>query len=192
MECITDFKIVSMSTISYVIAHIPDSLPDRSLLYCDIKLSVDLCLNLQETPNNDKRKYNISLIPNDFFVNEEIQVQLFEAIEKIENYLEISKDVQNAYDEFQLLVKSEMENKLPTYESSRRDNRRKLRHKPYWNKNVSFQWKKNCESEKIWLRFTSVNSMKHKLKEEYCIQRKTFDRLNRKYKRQFQAQAKKD
>ena len=33
-----------------------------------------------------------------------------------------------------------------------------------------------------------ANGMKRKHKEEYCIQRKTFDRLNRKYKRQFQAQ----
>jgi hypothetical protein len=61
------------------------SLPDHSLLYCDIKFSVDLCLNSQEIPNNDKRKYNISSIPNDFLVNKEIQVQLFEAIQKIEN-----------------------------------------------------------------------------------------------------------
>jgi hypothetical protein len=37
MEFITDFKIVSMSTISNIIAHITDSLPDHSLLYCDIK-----------------------------------------------------------------------------------------------------------------------------------------------------------
>jgi hypothetical protein len=42
-----------------------------------------LCLNSQEIPNNDKRKYNISSIPNDFLVNEEMQVQLFEAIQKI-------------------------------------------------------------------------------------------------------------
>ena len=40
----------------------------------------------------------------------------------------------------------------------------------------------------IWLPFTGANSMKRKLKEEYCIQRKTFDRLNRKYKRKFEAQ----
>jgi hypothetical protein len=52
------------------------------------------------------------------------------------------KRLQNAYDEFHLLVKSEMENKLPAYESSRRNNRRKLRYKPYWNENLSFQ----CES----------------------------------------------
>jgi hypothetical protein len=76
-------------------------------------------------------------------------VQIFEAIQKIENYLEISKDVQNANAEFFLFVKSEMENKLPTYESSRRDNRRKLRYKPYWKENLLFQWKKVCESEKI-------------------------------------------
>ena len=67
-------------------------------------------------------------------------MQLFEANQEIENYLEISKDVQNAYAEFQLFVKSEMENKLPTYESSRRDNRRNLRCKPYWKENLSFQW----------------------------------------------------
>ena len=157
-------------------------------MYCDIKFSVDICLNSQEIPNNDKRKYNISSIPNDLLVDEEIQAQLFEAIHKIGNYLEISKDVQNVYDEFQLFVKSEMENKLPTYESSRRDKRRKLRYKPYWNEHLSFQWKKVCESENICLRFTGANSMKRKLKEEYCIQWKTFDRLNRKYKRQFQAQ----
>jgi hypothetical protein len=54
--------------------------------------------------------------------------------------------------------------------------------KPYWDENLSFQWKKVCESEKIWLRLPGANSMKRKLKEEYCIQRKTFDRLNRKYK----------
>lgn len=67
MECITDFKIVSMSTISNVIAHTPDSSPDHSFLYCDIKFSVDLCSNSQEIQNNYKRKYNITSIPNDFF-----------------------------------------------------------------------------------------------------------------------------
>jgi hypothetical protein len=107
-------------------------------------------------------------------------LKLFRKFKTIWKY---PKDVQNAYDEFQLLVKSEMENKLPTYESSPRDNRRKLRYKPYWNENLSLQWKKVCESEKIWLRFTSANSMKRKRKEEYCIHRKPFDRLNRKYKR---------
>ena len=119
---------------------------------------------------------------------------IFKLMKKFKcNYLKLfrklkTKDVQNSYDEFHLLVKSEMENKLSTYESSRRDNHRKLRYKPYWNKNLSFQWKKVCESEKLWLRFTGANNMKHKHKKEYCIQRKTFDHLNRKYKRQFQAQ----
>ena len=48
-------------------------------------------------------------------------LKLFRKLKTIWKY---PKDVQNAYDEFQLLVKSEMENKLPTYESSPRDNRR--------------------------------------------------------------------
>ena len=52
---------------------------------------------------------------------------IFKLMKKFKcNYLKLfrkskTKDVQNAYDEFHLLVKSEVENKLSTYESSRRD-----------------------------------------------------------------------
>ena len=66
-----------------------------------------------------------------------------------------------------------------------RDKRKKMCYKPYWNENLSAQWKTVCKSEKKWLRFTGPNCTKRKLKEEYCVERKTFDRLNRKFKRQF-------
>ena len=110
-----------------------------------------------------------------------------ETIQKIENNIEVSSDVQNAYDEFQSLIKCEMDNKLPIYNNrSIRDKSKKSRFKPYWNDVLAMQWDKVCETEKKWLRFNRSNCLKQKYKKEYCSERKTFDRLNRKFKRKYQ------
>ena len=37
----------------------------------------------------------------------------------------------------------------------------------------------------MWLKSTGSNSQKKALKESYCSERKSFDRLNRKYKRKY-------
>ncbi|VDH99281.1 Hypothetical predicted protein [Mytilus galloprovincialis] len=92
----------------------------------------------------------------------------------------------HAYDEFESLIKTEMKDKLSTHKSHVGTKRRK--YKPYWNEELGSLWKKVCETEKIWLRFTGHSSKKRTLKEDYCHNRKTFDRLNRKYKRQYQLQ----
>ena len=61
----------------------------------------------------------------------------------------------------------------------------KSRYKPYWNDILQNQWNKVCSLEKMWLESTGSNSQKKTLKESYCSERKSFDRLNRKYKRKY-------
>ena len=61
----------------------------------------------------------------------------------------------------------------------------KSRYKPYWNDILQNQWNKVCSLEKMWLKSTGSNSQKKTHKESYCSQRKSFDRLNRKYKRKY-------
>ncbi|VDI33576.1 Hypothetical predicted protein [Mytilus galloprovincialis] len=185
MENIEDFKIVPMSDIINNISYIPDSIPDHSVLYCDVNLSINLKRNMDmnKSENNASHKHNVSSVPNDFLLNEDIFHKVLEAIQKIENYIEVSSDVQNAYDEFQSLIKCEMDNKLPIYNSSSGNKRKKSRFKPYWNDSLAGQWSKVCETEKKWLRYTGPTSLKQKYKKEYCSERKTFDRLNRKFKR---------
>ncbi|VDI73299.1 Hypothetical predicted protein [Mytilus galloprovincialis] len=92
------------------------------------------------------------------------------------------------YDQFQSLIKSEMENKLPVYETdyNRSNKRKKSMFKPYWNDILRDQWNKVCMSERKWLKHSGSNSEKRKLKDCYCTERKQFDRMNRKFKRRYQ------
>lgn len=48
------------------------------------------------------------------------------------------------------------------------------------------QWNKVSVCENTWLKSKSTKQEKRILKEKFCVERKVFDRLNRKYKPQFQ------
>jgi hypothetical protein len=79
-----------------------------------------------------------------------------------------------------------MDNKLPrTKQKTYNNNCGKSRYKPYWNDILQNQWNKVCSLEKMWLKSTGSNSQKKTLKESYCSERKSFHRLNRKYKRKY-------
>lgn len=192
MEYISDFKIITMSDIVNNVSFMPDSIPDHSLLYCDFKVDFNNKVHLNPPKNTDRIRYKVSSIPDDFLLNEEIYAKVLETIYKIENYIEATSDIQNAYDEFQDLLKCEMDMKLPKYKDSySRAKSTKFRYKPYWNDDLAIQWNKVNALEKKWLRFDGPNSAKRKIKEEYCSERKYFDRLNRKFKRKYQSQERK-
>jgi len=188
IDSISDFKIISMSSIINDIAYIPESIPDHSLLYCDFKTSVKLETksNIANNHDNKNTKYKVTNVPNDFLVNDEIRQKLLQTIDKIENYIKTENDIQHAYDEFENLIKDEMKNKLSTYKCNSGIKRKN--YKPYWNDELGNQWSKVCETEKAWLRFKGPNCRKRTLKDVYCFERKTFDKLNRKYKRKYQVQ----
>jgi hypothetical protein len=79
-----------------------------------------------------------------------------------------------------------MDNKLPrTKHKTYNNNCGKSRYKPYCNDILQNQWNKVCSLERMWLKTTGSNSQKRTLKESYCSERKSFDRLNRKYKRKY-------
>ena len=57
--------------------------------------------------------------------------------------------------------------------------------KKYWNEELEIQWNKACEKEKLWLKCKQNNGRKQ-LKAQYCAERRTFDKLNRRFKRKQQ------
>ncbi|VDI47596.1 Hypothetical predicted protein [Mytilus galloprovincialis] len=190
MEYIKDFKIVSMSTVINEINYMPDKIPDHSLLVCDVIIpggpktqNIDV---LKSDPKVQNRKFKLTNVPNDFLKNIGIIEKVNETIIRIENSIQITQNVQTAYNEFQLLIHSEMENKLSVLNlTNGSQKRKKSLYKPYWNDNLSLQWNKVCESEKKWLKFQGSKTIKRKLKEEFYSVRKQFDRLNQKYKRKY-------
>ena len=166
------------------IDYIPESIPDHSFLYCDLESTITPDTNCAEIKRSTK--YNLRTMPNDFLMSADIQHSVLLTIMRIENYIRVERDVQSAYDEFETLIKTEMKDKISTYKNNPNGKRRQ--YKPYWNNVLQNQWSKVCESKKAWLRFAGSNGRKRALKETYCNDRKTFDRLNRKFKRNYQLQ----
>ena len=109
-----------------------------------------------------------------------------DAVANIENSIGISENVQTAYDEFQMFIHDEMDNKIPkkTFNNGI-GKRKKSLYKPYWNLELTDQWNRVCEAEKKWLKCKGQSRYKRKLKSEFIDARKQFDRINRKYKRKY-------
>ncbi|VDI73230.1 Hypothetical predicted protein [Mytilus galloprovincialis] len=188
-ESILDFKIMSMSDLIAEIGYVPEKIPDHSLLYCDIHVPMCDAKYNEKSDHafNQRRKYKVSDIPNDFLKTEEIASKVHETIRNIENSMRITKDVQNAYDNFQSLIICEMNNRLPSINYSNGNmKQKKSLYKPYWNETLSRQWDQACIAEKKWLKSKGSNSAKRYLKEAFCAERKAFDRINRKFKRRYQ------
>ena len=98
MESIQNFKIVSISDLINEINYIPDKIPDNSLLLCDITLDHDQILN-SITNNKDvnRERFKLSNVPNDFLTGPEIARKVNETIERIENSLRVSENVQSLW-----------------------------------------------------------------------------------------------
>ena len=61
----------------------------------------------------------------------------------------------------------------------------RMRSKKYWNNELQLQWNKVCEKERLWPKCTNgIN--RNVLKDNYCAERRPFDQMNRRYKRQHQ------
>ena len=166
--------------------HVPERIPDHSILLCTIDVPRDT-LSESNTPVNKQHrtKYDVWRIEADFMNNENIHQQILDTIERIEYEITTNENIQSAYNDFERLLKEEMENRLPKITLNRKDNsKRKSRYKPYWNEILQEQWDKVKVTERAWTKFQGSRITKRRLKEEFCAERRVFDKLNRKYKRQ--------
>ncbi|CAC5415578.1 unnamed protein product [Mytilus coruscus] len=184
-----DFKVLKMIDILVInqVNYSPEKVPDHSILLCEIRVP-KVCIErnthtIDETTSNS-RKYRMNNIPDNFLLDNAIRDRNNETINRIENAINVENNVQSAFDEFCVLLKDEMDNKLPKMKPKHDSNGYgKSRYKPYLNDYLQNQWKKVCSLEKLWLKCTGPIRQKKSLKANYCSERKTFDRLNRKYKR---------
>jgi hypothetical protein len=111
----------------------PISIPDHSLLTCEIKLPekrIKCDVSRNENVKNINSKHKLNAIPENFLSDTELLDSLQDTINRIENTLNVNNNVQTAYDEFCVLVKDEMDNKLPIRSNSwNRNKRAKSMHK---------------------------------------------------------------
>jgi hypothetical protein len=86
----------------------PISIPDHSLLTCEIKLPekrIKCDVSRNENVKNINRKHKLNAIPENFLSDTELVDSLQDTINRIENTLNVNNDVQTAYHEFCVVVK---------------------------------------------------------------------------------------
>ena len=132
-------------------------------------------------------KYNVKNTPNDFLISESVLDQVNTTLRKIEHSITVETDIQRAYDEFVRLVTQEMDRQVQPMNTNT-SSRGRSKYKPYWNEELMLLWNKSRDSEQKWLKFMGAPMVKSQLKAKFCTDHKHFDRVHRKYKRQYQKQ----
>ncbi|CAC5395184.1 unnamed protein product [Mytilus coruscus] len=110
-----DFKVLKMIDIINQVNYNPEKIPDHSILLCEIKVP-KVCIErntqtIDETTSNT-RKYRVNNIPDNFLLDSAIRDRINETINRIENAINVENNVQSAFDEFCVLLKDEMDDKL--------------------------------------------------------------------------------
>ncbi len=169
----------------------PDVLPDHSLLTWDLLLpqsdidQMNMCQNMVDDGEiNKQERFVIKSVPDDFLEGNLQRVQ--ETIARIEQSIADEQGVNETYDEFVNLIVSEMKEKFPLCRNSVKKYKSKSMYKPYWNEELQEQWDSVEKCEELWKKCTSTTNRKRQLKAAFCQERKTFDTMNRKFKRKYQ------
>ena len=80
--------------------------------------------------------------------------------------MESQNDIDNVYKIFETVLTNEIESVLKPRTikvSWGADNKKRRIKKPWWNDQLSEQWNKTCDAEKIWLRCTKQDKKKHRI-----------------------------
>ena len=171
---------------------VPDKIPDHSLL----EWTIDLCGYdiVHDEPsvhfhNFDRVKsWNVNKIPSSFLSDSGTVEKISNTIRRIEQTLQNDCEINKAYDEFVSLITSTLDETCgvdTSRDTAIHREKTRSRAKPYWNSDLQDHWNMVCVAEKEWVQCKQP-VRKRFLREKYCSFRRTFDRLNRKYKREFQ------
>ncbi len=164
----------------------PLTIPDHSLLTCSLK-AIEIMHDGNSNKNiSTKKLYNLKNIPDTYMNNKNENV--ITHIQNLEQLLRSEDNLNDAYADLNKFIVSEMDKHLvsKTKVISSHQSKCKSKWKPYWNDKLQEHWENASEKEKIWLDFKGGGNKKRMLKKEYCSARKCFDKLLRKYKRNYQ------
>ena len=165
-----------------------DRIPDHSLLIWESEVFASLSENIAGVDQNNsssRKRFNVLNIPSDFLNNDETTILIERTIERIETSISEEHGANGAYSAFMDLIYTEMDSKLKSFTNKPHLKGRKMKCKNYWNEELELQWSKVCVKEKLWLKCKTNNARKQ-LKAQYCAERRTFDKLNRRFKRKQQ------
>lgn len=121
-------------------------------------------------------------LPGDFMCSDSVTRQIQSVISKLELETVTTEQMNNVYDMFCDVVKTEMSDKLPckritVYDGS--NNKKKRIKKPWWTEELTVLWNDMCVAEKNWVKTRN----KKEFKSVFIMKRKTFDKEVQRSKR---------
>lgn len=192
LQFYTDFNVKTMSdTMDELNLRGYDCVPDHSILHWTIQSNDNIaekeCESNGTQNKEEKKRYNLSSIPSDFLSGEVYRVDITTTIQKIEHDIDHLCDINQAYSDFSKFIISQMDKHIGRKVAKNTQHRnKKSLYKPYWNHDLEQQCNLTREKERDWLKCNGNAATRRKLKSVYLQERKQFDRLNRKAKRQYQ------
>ena len=147
---------------------------------CDISDSDQL--------NSEKsifKKYNYGTMSNEF-MNSPSWVSILEGlISRIENSTQNQEKIDELYDCMLSDVFEEMDSHIEYRFASKHSRKQYKNHKPYWNLELSNSWKTMVKAEKLFISSKQNSDLAKKLRNEYLLKRKIFDKLLRTTERKY-------
>ncbi|WAR24259.1 hypothetical protein MAR_037928, partial [Mya arenaria] len=134
--------------------------------------------------NKSKIIHDRQNIPEVFMNNHDMYELLKEKINLLEADRDRQEHIDNSYTEFLDILNSQMKTHLNPREINLNVNNTKNKrvNKPWWNEDLSVEWKGVCVSEKLWLN-CKIRSQKNLLKAIFMNKRKLFDKNVKRRKR---------
>ena len=202
LQYCTQMKTMLMTEIVNVTGfHPPLNLPDHSILIGTFNTSI---FNLMKNENlqkeaqyntlNDfqiptrKPKKNLSKINDQFFMSDEVKLQVENTILRLENIVHNQAQLDQLWSEVKDLLLNEL-NSLPDLPKSNNKKQSNLfkKSQPFWNDNLATAWADVCKSETNYLMYNARKNgnlaQKHNLRNIYQHAQKTFDSKFRFFKR---------
>lgn len=162
-------------------------LPDHSALVTEFH-----CTDYYHTVNDSVRintsqkvRFKLKCIPVNFMENERAAVAITAIITQIESARETQNDIDAINKNLCDVILNEMVQSIPTYNSTKRTNRRRKIAKPYWNDDLQDLWNNMSTKERSFLKYKGTNRERTRLRAEYIESRNNFDKLLRQSERAY-------
>jgi len=153
------------------------SIPDHSLLYCELHISPSLSsLDTSHASKTEFIKYDVKNMPDGFCYSDKIVDRDTETINSLESHEVSQLNINKVYDNFCSIVGEEMKQKLKSkvivISNSINMNKKKRIKKPWWNDNLTYLFNDMCYTEKIWKKGKLIRSSCQNLKSNFISKRR--------------------
>ena len=155
--------------------------PDHSLLLAQWSLPIikQLPKGKPKVVTASWKKYDVNNIPENFMTSPNTLQAINDAIDMLKSSCDTQVELDNLYTNFTLILKSEMDEKLPSrtvniMPSDYNSKHRKMC-KPWWSDNLTILWNRQCLAERNWRKCKATGPIKSNLKSTFIQHRRIFD-----------------